>query len=343
MYKKIAYISAAFILVIVLAGCQLFVFGGGKEKPVAITQEGLRTGTDALVMSFYPEAPPNETYESSSTDLSQGVFQVALVLANKGAYDITNGKVVLSYDDTFLKILQDTWLRDGIVMPGGGSGNFFPLNIKGKSIDNPDGETFTYSKNFKTMELGEQRQSKEVNLMATACYDYHTQKGVPICIDTMPFAKIKKACETKPVAMQDQGAPLAITRVEPKLIQQGNEYTLEVYLYLKNKGNGLVYKSGRTETACGDDFPSLSNEKFFNILEEPDVSLKLSTDNSPNQFKCGIFPLRLSDKESYLRCVYNSKISQTAPYMTTLFVDISYGYTQSTSKTTKIIRRIAFK
>jgi hypothetical protein len=236
----------------------------------------------------------------------------------------------LSYDDTFLSAMPDQWLKDGekdsnVQL----TANSFRINMLGKNVENPLGESFTYSKSFKTKQLGEQSQSKDVNFIATACYEYHTKKGIPICIDTVPFSKSKKACETKPITLSSQGGPLVITKVEPKIIPQGNSFQLEVY----------VYKKSQTDIACGEKFPA-ATEKFWNILEENDVNLMLSTETGSDQFKCDSFPIKVSEKEdASIRCVYNNLISATSPYTTTLFVDLSYGYTQSASTKMKILSR----
>jgi len=338
MYGKytIYCISLAF-LIILLSSC------AGSNKDVVITEESLRTGTDALVMSFYPNNPPNETYESDSNVDTEGVFQVALTLLNKGAADITNGKVIVSYDDTYLKMLSSPWVKYN--QPLSDVGNSFRMSLLGKSVNNPEGDSFVYSKKFKTKNLSGESQSHDASFIATACYDYETKKGVPICIDPKQFEKTQKACQMKPITMSSQGAPLVVTKVEPKIFQQGNSYEFEVSISLQNKGKGQIYKKGFTDIVCGGDFPEYSaRDKILNVIEEKDVDLRLSTDETVGQFKCSPFPIMLyTDQESSLRCVYTKPITNPEAFSTLLFVDIGYGYTHSIAAKTKIMRKIQIR
>lgn len=333
--KSLIYCISLAFLILLVASCSV----GNSNKDVIVTEESLRTGTDALVMSFYPNNPPNETYESDPFVDTEGVFQVALTLSNKGAADITNGKVVVSYDDTYLKILNTPWVKYNQQLSD--AGNSFRISIFGKSIYNPVGDSFVYSKQFKTKNLTGESQAHDASFIATACYNYETKKGIPICIDPKQFEKTKKACEMKPITMSSQGAPLVITKVEPKVFQQGGSYEFEVVINLKNKGNGQIYKTGYTDVVCGGDFPATKDNKILNVIEESDVVLRLSTEETIDQFKCGPFPIMLyGDQESSLRCVYNKPITNPEAFSTLLFIDIGYGYTHSIAAKTKILRKI---
>ncbi len=329
--KKIIFLAC---IMIIFSACGL-VGGGSTNKPVTITQESLRTGTDALVMSVVKGAPPNETYEKGS------IFPFAINAANKGASDINDGKIVVSYDDTFLSILDDPWTDQSYQLPLG-AGNAFKFSLKGKAVDNPDGDVTVYSKNFKTLDLFGQTQSQEVKFVVSACYDYHTSKGVTICLDPDPLKKTTKPCQMQSVSMASEGAPLVITRVEPKLIKQSSGYELDVLVYVQNNGKGQIYQRGKAAAACGGSFSGLGKD-FWGNLNEGDVKMSLSTEGTGQDFDCGPFPITISAKESSFRCVYKSPITLTQPYATLLFIDLGYGYTSAISTKMIISRRVPIK
>jgi hypothetical protein len=339
MNTKLIFLFA--LLIIVSGGCAfagvLGGLGGSKKPSTIVTQDSLKTGTDSLVMSFYPGSPPNETYSDGQ------IFEVAINVANRGASNITNGKIVVNYDSTFLDLTDEPWVdMNQLGTQQLVKGNTIKLtpasNLAGKSLDNPEGSSTIYSKNFKTKSLFGQVKSQEVNFIVTACYDYKTSKGIPICLDPEPLKKTQKPCVMGAVTMQGQGAPLVITKVEPKLVKKADKkYELEVLVYFQNKGRGQIYKKGMSDTACGSG--GFSDEKnFWNTINEETVQMSLSTE-AGNQFECGPFPIRLSEKESFFRCVYKSSITQTQPYSTILFIDMSYGYMQSISQKMIVSRR----
>jgi len=324
--KTAILITFAISLSLLLSSCAGFQ-SSGKQKEIAITEESLRTGTDSLLMSFYENMPPKEVYEEQA-------FPIGLVLANKGASDIKNGKIVLSYDDAFLENLNEPWTRND--MPTSTTSNSFPLSIEGKSINNPEGETQVYSKNFRAKLIGENRQSIDASFIATACYDYQTKKGIQICIDPVPFQKTNKPCEMKAITLESQGAPVAITKVEPKLIPKGNGYELTVDIHFQNKGKGQIFEKDKIDVACGGTTP----KQFFGFLKETALNLRLGSDEQ-NNFICSPNFIDLSEKDNFFRCTYKTIITETQPYATMLFLQIDYGYTYSVSTTTKVLKKIS--
>jgi len=331
---KPGFISLVCLLLcctLMLSACDMLNLGGRRSTEVAITEETLRQGTDALVMSFYPNTPPNETYEDST-------FEIAIVAKNIGATNIQNGKIVLSYDRAFIENTNEPWAIYSSPSASLGSGDSIPLEIKGKTMETPEGEESVFSKRFRAKMLESQRQNFRASFTATACYDYQTKKSVPICIDPEPFKETDKACQMKPVSLNSQGAPVAITRVSPRLIPKGMQgYELEVEIAIKNKGKGQVYKRGGTDVACG--LSGQSQQKFWNIIQESDVNVRMGSDESSGQFECSPFPLELTGKEDIINCVYKSQITEKQAFTTPIIIEINYGYTHSIIATTTISRR----
>jgi len=323
--KTALFFVLAVSISLLLSSCSsLVLFGKGQQKEIAVTEESLRTGTDSLVMSFYKDTPPQKVHVNQAIPL-------ALVLSNKGASDIKNGRVILSYEGAFLENINEPWQKYNV--PISSAGDFFTFDLEGKSINNPQGETQVYSKNFEAKSIGENRQSIDVSFTAYACYDYETKKSIPICIDPIKYQETSKPCQIQALTLDSQGGPLAITKVEPELVSKGNGYELSVKIYLQNKGKGLLYKKGGTDEAC-------KGKAKWNILEEGDFDLRLGSDEQ-NNFKCSPFPIDISEKDSFIKCIYNPTITETQPYTTTLFVDITYGYkSQGISAQTTILRKI---
>jgi len=321
------FIAVAVLTIFLLGGCSnLLSFGKGNQKELAVTQESLRTGTDALVFSFNENSPPKQAYEGQNVP-------VAFTLSNKGASNIQNGKLILSYDDAFLQNLNEPWKEYDESVSS--SGNLVSFTMAGKSIDNPEGEIQVYSKNFMAAKsIGANRQSVDASIIATACYDYQTQKSIPICIDTIPYQNINKPCKTSAVTLDSEGAPLAITKVTPTLVPKINGYELTVDIDLANKGKGQLYQKGQTESACG------GNSVPQNIITEEEIELRLGSDEQ-NNFKCSPLPLKITGTDSSLRCTYNQIIPISQPYSTALFISIGYGYSSSISTQTKILKGIS--
>lgn len=320
------------ICVLFTSSCGLINFGGGQNANVAITQESLRTGTDALSMEFYKDFPPNATYENTE-------FEVALVIRNKGASDITDGIIILSYEDFLIENTEKSWLLYNTADSSLGTGNAMNLEVKGRTLETPDGEEKVFSKTLKTKQVEKLKEMSDASISATACYDYKTVKGVPICVDPLKFQKIDKPCEMKTVSLSSQGGPLAITKVVPRLVNTEGKQEFEVDIYFQDKGKGTIFQKGKAAIACGRGTQSTS---LLKVINEQDVTVRFGSE-SGKTFKCSPFPLELTGKDDFIKCLYMGSITEDQAYSTLLYVEFNYGYMHGINTDMKIIRRNALK
>ena len=353
---KLKILALVIISLIVFTACSL-----GSKQTKIITEADLRHGTSGLVFNFLQGTPPDKMYESSPNS-DEGTFPVAVLLENQGTGTITNGFLNLGYETNYLSLVQGSWYLNDIAVPVDFSTIRFIL--EGKSLENTVGGKSSVYLQMKTGMLDPQSQSKTSAVTMTACYDYETKATVPVCIDTDPYNLKKgvKACTIKDAVFTDQGAPLAITKVETKsLPQAGGSAKLEFYITIENKGLGEVVslvdplgdlktKEVRIlETPYMETLKKACSPKI--ILEELDsdkkatylknlwnivgLKVQLSTDEE-DKFDCSPQPIRLIDKKAVVRCVYSGFIQPNTDYMTVLNIFLKYGYTHTITKSIEI-------
>ena len=340
MYKKLILIFGILIL-IVIAGCEgrFFKKVSGRDSP--ITDADIRQGTEGLTMAFTKNAPPKNVFEGTGEEDGTGVFPVAVKLENKGSFDIkdteikdVNGDVenivnptlVFGFEKTFVDFERDSNQK---------------INIKGRSIFNPNGGKEFITINAQAKRIGEQSEKQPSVILATACYPYKTIFGTSVCVDTDVYgiSQGQKACN---VATSDfkngQGAPVAVTKVETRILpQDGNKVKPLFLIHIENKGNGEVVKLSKTGAACTKE--ALDYKDFNTILITASLPGKLLdcriNKDGPEAKPPAPAVIRLRDKKFMVRCVLKNVDAIDADidaYITALSVNLSYGYTFTISK-----------
>ena len=332
---NLAKLTVIIFLAALLSSCTAIQGGIGK-KPV--TEEDLRKGTEALSMSFLENMPPAQVFSAEDTSAESGLFQLGLKLANKGATDIERGMIALSLETGYVNDVKNKWKSSDSSLSDKYDGNFVTFQIAGKSPENPAGDTITFSKVLQAAipATDKESQKRKSTIIATACYDYKTRKTVSICVDPKPFAERvgPKPCDVKDITFDSQGAPLAITKISPRMVLRGGGTSIEFVIYIKNKGNGQIIPSNKIIEACN---PKGGDKTFWGSIKEEDLKLEFSTEEGG--FKCSPFPMKLrGGDEDYLRCIYESAILGEQAYTTTLNIEFDYGYTHSVSKDITIER-----
>lgn len=226
-YKSFAFVIF-FILIILISGCK-----GKKDTKKALEQ--VRTGSEGIIMSFVPNNPPAIIHVEEVID---NPIKVVLQLNNKGAYPQPNegaqglapssGNIYLSgYDQIIIKFTTTSF-------------DLTKLALEGKSAINPNGGidfvTFEGSIDAKSLNV----DKYEPTLLSTACYLYSTVAGPQVCIDPDPYSTItkKKVCEVKGISLTNQGAPIAITKIEEEALATKTQFRITI----KNVGGGEVIK-----------------------------------------------------------------------------------------------------
>ncbi|MEM4337017.1 MAG: hypothetical protein QXG86_03365 [Candidatus Woesearchaeota archaeon] len=317
----------------------IFCIGCSQQQDKKlITEEDLRKGTEALSISFVERMPQEKVFSADEDDPSSGLFEIGLKLSNRGAYDIQSGVVTLSLEKGYINDIKKKWKSSDNKFDERYEGNFFSFQLNGKRPENTLGDTIFFYKTLQAQipAADKESQIRKSTIIATACYDYKTTKSVAICVDPQPSAQAvsKKPCEIKDQTFDSQGGPLAITKISPRPLVKENSATIELLIYVKNKGNGQIIPYNKILDACKPTGGLLSQDStisFWNTITEEEF--KISFSNEKGTFKCGPFPMKLSGgEEDYIRCVYEGFITGREAYTTILNIEISYGYTTSISK-----------
>lgn len=333
-------------LILVFITASLFLIGctGGSDNERSITDINVRVGIEGLTMKFLQNAPPESVFESSK-DIP-GIFPIAIELRNKGAFSIgddedtpdgNKGIIVFGFEKTYVDIVEESnQVKDHGCKTL--SGETCEFEIEGKSVYNPTGNEEFITINAKTNKIDPQSETHTSTILATACYPYKTVFGSSVCVDPDIYGieKREKACTVRDLVFEGQGAPVAITKIETRMLPlEDNKVKPQFIIYIENKGDGEVIKSDKIEDACksqilgGKEF----YEKFFNIITVKEALL------SGEELDCRVNKddpkpavIRLRDKEDMIRCTLEGSIDASDAYTSSLRLELDYGYTFTISK-----------
>ncbi len=298
--KRVSFI-VIFVLILI------FLFGCGQIGGDTTTTEEVYKGTKGVEMSFLPQTPPDEVFEGSP-------LIVLVEYANKGANTITNGALYLTgYDSAYL-------------FDGSRYKEWSLRGLKGKSILNPVGEEKIAE--FKDNEVRKPDNIDEFTqkLKLTACYDYVTTASAQVCIDPDPYnlGGGTKTCTPGIVTLSGgQGAPIAVTKIDERIA--GN--TVYFDIHFKNMGSGDVFIG--TTSHC---YTSINYEQMNRVVVD---NVKLSNVNIACEPKLGD-PIILNNGEGFVKCYYIGDLGADE-YLTTLNINLRYGYRESITKSIDIL------
>ena len=216
--------------------------------------------------------------------------------------------------------------------------------LEGKGVSSPEGnyKRISFKAKAKPLDLLSVQHTSPVIL--TACYAYATVASVDVCIDpdVSGTRDMDKACETKDITLTDQGAPIAITKVETRILPKGEDVVPQFMIHVDNKGSGKPISEEVLEEACSS--AELSHSDWNRVRLE---SFRFSSDqyhydygSESNNIDCSTNPLRLVDGKDTIRCTVNNnklgeelKLSKQDPsFSTKAFIRLEYGYTESETK-----------
>ncbi len=297
------------------------------------------TGIQGLELDFMENAPPEEVLEDS-------YFNINLFLENRGAFNVINeNHAILSvgFDPYYVdasEIPSSSYVeksKNSIILRG--------IQLPGKSRYYPAGsQTIIGISNFKTKQVQGQREEPSTELFASLCYPYTTVFSDFICVDMNVQATDvrRQVCQEQDLILADQGAPVAITRIEVenqpagKDVVTGDPQVRPVFtIHLKNKGSGSVLSPvnnpGELDRVCS--FQDLKQGDFSTVR----VSALLS--NSKHLI-CQPETVRLYGGEGFTRCQVSDEDLMLGyqNYQTSLSVNMSYVYLTSSSKEISIER-----
>lgn len=313
----------------------------GKSSPKKTSEVNIYVGTQGLSAEFAKTSPPPRVFEDSS-------FPILLKIRNSGAYSISKDKqgagdlgVAVSIGREKDYIPNLIFEKDNMLSLGATDNEAF-FYIDGKTQINPKGDEIVVSINARTGKLDPQSEQKSSTITATLCYPYKTILDTTICIDpdVAGIRPGKKACTLRDLTFNSgQGAPIAVTRIEPQMIPEGDIIKPQFLVFIENRGKGTPVNIVGYHNACREsDFASKST---WNIAH---VNAYTSGPQGQNQLECSPSEssidkktgfVRLRDRKTWVRCTFTKdakEIKRTDDAFTSpLRIEIDYGYVQTIS------------
>jgi hypothetical protein len=268
-----------------------------------------RKGKDGVVISFSENTPPKKVYEQTE-------FVAVVKLWNKGAYDNPQGRVFLSgFDPASMAFSPDAQELPPIqgssqYLPGGG---YDTLTFTASDVNVLSGDSY-----------------KPV-LMASLCYRYFTLATPTVCIVPRPSELLKnKICEPKTITMQNQGAPVAVTRVDEEIMDGAVNFIITI----QNVGGGMV--------VANEYYDMCPFQLDYKYIDQVEAKVQIRSMSQP---KCTpeSGKVKLVDGKGILSCrfevaaVSGYDYAQTS-YTTPLEIQLSYGYNVNVQKQVEIAR-----
>ncbi|MBI2549983.1 hypothetical protein HYV83_02275 [Candidatus Woesearchaeota archaeon] len=300
----------AVLVVLLVSGCGQL--GAKTNKGIDLPE--IYVGTEGVDAQFAPDTIPKATTEGS-------VHYALLIVSNKGAAGVDpKALTILARDDGAAFKFEPAVID---------SGNIGIATLPGKET-NPSGYLDSIKVKATANDLG--GKGAETNLLATVCYPYRTNLTANVCIDTTlgtpSFQKVRKPCDAeKPLVFRSQGAPVAITKIEPRQAS-GDGYVVPKFkIFITNVGKGRIIDKRGIATACTDDSKNADKEKS-GVVSVDIVGLK------DENLKCTETEKTITETsaDDYILCEYTGTDlnKDLGVFVTPLSIGLSYGY-KSTS------------
>jgi hypothetical protein len=316
----------------------VFAISCVPERPVDIR---VHEGTEGLKMDFLESSPPDEVYVGD-------IFPVTLDMQNKGAYDIERGVIALGIEEGYVEIRSPEYMD-----------KLLGFDILGRSAYDPIGGIDRKTIVLKARGLDPQSETHTTTVAVTTCYPYKTEATAHVCVDTDIYGQrqAEKVCTPQTLGMgiikrggqelpRGQGAPIAITKIEQKMMMHPENDELikpQFMIYVKNMGDGLPIDVGVYEEAC--TATGISNQAWNVVgarvyLSDRSVQLNCTPKLEPGSgSKAGY--IKLEKQEDFIKCTLEEGISKAmGTYTTPLMIDLIYGYTFTISKEVLIRRQV---
>lgn len=166
--------------------------------------------------------------------------------------------------------------------------------------------------------------SYKTNIMITACYNYQTKATLPVCIipNMDEYVKGTSTCKIEPTSLSTQGAPVAVTYIEPSM---SNEQ-LQFLIHIANVGKGVIIK----EDHLNDCPTNIGLTDIDELVIEARISA-LGYAECTNNGR-----VKLIDGKGVALC-YLPKGFGTYSYTTEMEIVLNYGYSTSINKQIEVI------
>ncbi len=287
------------LILVFLAGCDFADFEAPRPQVPKIAD--LLIGTQGVVSSFV--SLPDKVLMCQSLD-------VVVEMKNLGA-NIGNGN--------FIFIVEESVLKPEMVKSG-------QFKVDGKTQYSPLGETIRKNLKVRSQNLPSQLETINTPVIFQACYPYKTFLSSQICLDAK--GEGKGACSPKTLTFSNgQGAPVAITKIEPKMLPESDGVRPAVILSIANVGGGRIVSESQVSSVC-------SGTTTDRLKSEISVSAQVGGDSmecSPN-----MLPFEVG-KDVQVVCTGRNVVSQES-YETVLTAELSYGYVSTVTRQVTVNR-----
>ncbi len=311
-----------------------------REHGPSFTTEDIYKGTQGIIVEFIKDTPPDNSIENK-------FLPIAFKISNKGACyvgvnDAENNLLVPSMAYITIKPIEIKINKGSLTSIKGEDietldEKKFRIALEGKSIENPDGDysiiTFTVDSTIDDIV-----KTKNAQIIVNYCYGYKTRAIATACIDPDPYGiKIKnKPCNIRPIVLDSQGAPIAVTKIETTMVpDQKNKELMKprFIVYIANKGTGRVVSYSTDEETLERECSTTPNTN-----EWDKIKIEASLRGKP--LKCennGIITLK--DNKGTILC--ESEVgysSETQTFSSPLVVTLEYAYKDKTLRSIKITK-----
>lgn len=326
MKKGLIAAFGIFGILLFLGGCNgIPGFGGKDPSSNPYSYSSVHKGSEGLALEFLQNAPPSGITAPAGSDTTFPIG-IGVKISNNGASNVENGYIAITTEDDYIHLSE---FKRGI-------------SISGRDVLNLEGESKIEIFQGTAKGFKDTAAKKHIStVIATACYRYSTEVKQEACIDTdiLGLSKKEKTCTVTNFELSDQGAPVAVTKIEPKMYPQGSGDKIESVkpefsIHLKNVGGGLIVDpSAEPNSVCSSaSIADRNSEDFRKIWNTVAVSAKLSD----KELTCYPSKIQLNDEDSIVRCSTEAGINPGTPtYNTPLTITLNYGYI------TKISREVA--
>lgn len=287
------------LFLIFLVGCDFAGFGSPQPQIPKITD--LLVGTQGVVSNFI--SLPDKILMCQSMD-------VVVEMKNLGA-DVGEGDFVFIVEESVLK-------------PEASKNGKF--KVEGKTQYSPQGETIRKSLKVKSQSLPSQLETINTPIIFQACYPYKTFLSAQVCLDAQKEGR--KACTPKILNFQNgQGAPVAITKVEPRMLPEGDGVRPVVVMSIANVGGGRIVTADQVFNIC-------SGAKTEGIKNEILVSASLAGEVMECRPEKVPFDV---GKDVQVMCTGRSVVKDSS-FETVLTAELSYGYVSTLTRQISVNR-----
>ncbi|MFH2027694.1 MAG: hypothetical protein ABIJ08_01015 [Nanoarchaeota archaeon] len=206
--------------------------------------------------------------------------------------------------------------------------------LMGKSDFTPEGASSAVAFIIdEVKDLPKGASSFKQNLLFSLTYLYKTIANPSVCIDPNPRSAVvqEKVCTVKDISLSNQGAPVAVTKVE----QDITSTRLLFKIYIQNLGKGNIIPSDKVDISAD---PNPNTGYGWGNLDNVAYSVKLGSEDITAGCKPEGGVVKLVNGKGYIFCEKGNVDKITSIYTAPLNIILTYGYSTTESKEIEVIK-----